>query len=87
MVLFGVVRATGAVIPPLVILGLALLGVRFPVALGLLDDLQADAILWSFPISSIVAAVLSIGYYKWGGWRTSRMGGAVPTSSAVPASE
>jgi putative MATE family efflux protein len=86
MVLFGVVRATGAVIPPLVILGLALLGIRFPVAIWLLDDLQADAIWWSFPISSIVAAVLAIAYYKWGGWRTARMGGAIPPPAAVPAS-
>ena len=87
MVLFGVVRATGAVIPPLVILSLALLGVRFPVAIGLLDELQADAIWWSFPISSIVAVVLSVAYYKWGGWRTARMGGSVPPPTAVPASD
>jgi len=88
MVLFGVVRATGAVFPPLIILSLSLLGIRFPVALGLIDEWQADAIWWSFPISSIVAAVLSVAYYKWGGWRTSRMGGGVPASSAaVPASD
>ncbi len=87
MVLFGVVRATGAVLPPLIILSLALLGIRFPVALGLLDELQADAIWWSFPISSIVAAVLSIAYYKWGGWRTARMGGGVPAATPVPASD
>ncbi len=40
MVLFGVVRATGAVLPPLIILSLSLLGIRFPVALWLLDDLR-----------------------------------------------
>jgi putative MATE family efflux protein len=84
MVLFGVVRATGAVLPPLVILTLALLGIRFPVALSLIDAWQADAIWWSFPISSIIAAALSIAYYKWGGWRTARMGGAM--AAAVPAS-
>lgn len=86
MVLFGVVRATGAVLPPLVILSLALLGIRFPVALGLLDELHADAIWWSFPVSSIVAVVLAGAYYKWGGWRTLRMGG-VPAPAAVPASD
>jgi putative MATE family efflux protein len=75
MVLFGVVRATGAVFPPLVILTLALLLVRFPVAYLLLDEWQADAIWWSFPISAVVAVLLSIGYYKWGSWRTLRMGG------------
>ncbi len=29
----------------------------------------------------------AIAYYKWGGWRTSRMGGGVPASAAVPASD
>jgi hypothetical protein len=37
MVLFGVVRATGAVMAPLFILTLSLLVVRFPVAEALLD--------------------------------------------------
>jgi Na+-driven multidrug efflux pump len=77
MVLSGVVRATGAVLPPLVILTLALLVIRFPLAYVLLDEWQADAIWWSFPISSVVAAVLSAAYYRWGGWRTQRMGGAI----------
>ena len=85
MVLSGVVRATGAVLPPLVILTLALLVIRFPLAIILLDDWKADAIWWSFPISSVIAASLSIAYYKWGGWRTQRMGGAIPPS-AMPAS-
>ncbi|MEJ1966203.1 MAG: MATE family efflux transporter [Gammaproteobacteria bacterium] len=85
MVLFGVVRATGAVFPPLVILTVALLGIRFPVALALIDDWKADAIWWSFPISSTIAVVLSVAYYKWGGWRTARMGGGI-APGAVPAS-
>jgi putative MATE family efflux protein len=84
MVLFGVVRATGAVLPPLVILTLALLVIRFPAALMFLDRFQADAIWWSFPISSLVAAVLAIAYYKWGSWRTLRMGGAVSPAPAAP---
>jgi putative MATE family efflux protein len=73
MVIFGVVRATGAVFAPLVILTLALLGVRFPLALALLGQWQADAIWWSFPISSLVAVVLSLLYYKYGHWRTLRL--------------
>lgn len=73
MVIFGVVRATGAVFPPLVILTIALLGVRFPLAMTLLDSWKADAIWWSFPISSFVAVVLSFLYYKYGHWRTMRL--------------
>src|SRR5438045_5220713 len=49
---FGVVRAAGAVIAPLVILSVALLAVRFPLAELLLERYRADAIWWSFPVSS-----------------------------------
>jgi putative MATE family efflux protein len=78
MVLFGVVRATGAVMPPLAILAIALLGVRFPIAITFLDRFGADAIWWSFPISGIVAVALSVLYYQYGGWRSARMGSASP---------
>jgi putative MATE family efflux protein len=73
MVMFGVVRANGAVVAPLIVLAISLLGIRFPLALGFLDKLHADAIWWSFPISSFVAILMAIGYYKWGKWRTFRM--------------
>jgi putative MATE family efflux protein len=84
MVIFGVVRATGAVFPPLVILTIALLGVRFPLALELLDRWHADAIWWSFPISSLVAVLLSLAYYKYGNWRSLRMNPVAQSRAAVP---
>jgi hypothetical protein len=34
---------------------------------------RADAIWWSFPISSALAAFLGALYYKFGGWRAARM--------------
>jgi len=73
MVLSGVVRSTGAVIPPLVILVVALWFVRIPFAWALLDAWQADALWWSFPLGSLVAATLSASYYRWGRWRNARM--------------
>jgi putative MATE family efflux protein len=73
MVLFGVVRATGAVMPPLIILSIALLVIRYPLAYFLVDRWQADAVWWSFPISSAIATVLAVTYYKYGGWRRARM--------------
>ncbi|MGB6449390.1 MAG: MATE family efflux transporter [Steroidobacteraceae bacterium] len=73
LVLLGVVRANGAVVPPLLILVVALLCVRFPLALAMLKPLGADAIWWSFPLSSVVALVLGALYYKFGGWREARM--------------
>lgn len=86
MVLFGVVRATGAVLPPLVILSFALLAIRFPLAYAFLDSWGADAIWWSYPISGVVAVVLSIVYYKWGSWRTLHMDSRIQPPAAVPAS-
>lgn len=83
-VLSGVVRSTGAVIPPLIILGLALWGVRVPVAHLLQPWLGVDAIWWSFPISSICAMVMSMAYYRWGHWRQARMLGDEETV-ATPA--
>jgi putative MATE family efflux protein len=71
--LFGVVRATGAVIAPLVVLTISLLVVRFPLAEVFLPRYQADAIWWSFPISSVLSAFLAFLYYKYGGWRRAHM--------------
>jgi len=73
LTLFGVVRATGAVIAPLVILTVSLLLVRFPLAELFLPRLHVDAVWWSFPISSLLAAVLAALYYRYGGWRSLRL--------------
>lgn len=73
LVLFGVVRATGAVMPPLIILTVSMLLIRYPLARLLESRWQADAIWWSFPISSAIAMVLALLYYKFGGWREARM--------------
>jgi Na+-driven multidrug efflux pump len=89
-VVSGVVRATGAVIPPLVILGIALWGIRIPFAKLLQPAFGADAIWWSFPASALCAMLMSLAYYRWGGWRSSRMlpgdaADAVAVPSEVPA--
>lgn len=73
MVLFATVRATGAVMLPLAIMTLTLLLVRFPLADALLARYHADAIWWSFPISSALASFLAVLYYKLGGWRSASM--------------
>jgi len=79
-VLAGVVRSTGAVIPPLIILLIALWVVRIPFAYTFVNSWGADAIWWSFPIGSSVSMVLSALYYRYGGWRKARM--LTPTASA-----
>ena len=72
-VLFGVVRSTGAVWPPLVILLITLWFIRPPFALALQDRFGADAIWWSFPLGSLISMLLAMAYYRFGGWRRARM--------------
>jgi Na+-driven multidrug efflux pump len=83
MVLFGVVRATGAVMPPLFILVISLWLIRVPFAYLLVGRWQAEAIWWSFPIASITSLLMAAAYYRFGGWRKLRMG--VAETRAAPA--
>lgn len=65
----GVVRANGVVWPPLIIMILALWGVRVPMAWALSPALAADAVWWSFPVGSIAMILMSGAYFLWGPWR------------------
>ena len=71
--LSGIVRSTGAVIVPLIILAVSVCGIRIPFAMTLIPRWGADAIWWSFPLGTIVSAGLSLAYYRFGGWRKLRM--------------
>ena len=79
-VLAGVMRSTGAVFPPLLILFFAVWVARIPFAYLFLDTMQADAIWWSFPLGSVVSLLLSVAYYRFGGWKSARM--LVPAAKA-----
>jgi putative MATE family efflux protein len=72
-VVSGVVRSTGAVLPPLLILGFTMWGIRVPFASTLQPVLGVDAIWWSFPVSALCAMLMSLAYYRWGNWRRARM--------------
>jgi putative MATE family efflux protein len=82
LVLFGVVRSTGAVTPPLIILAISLFGVRIGFATLLQSAWGANAIWWSFPASMATSAALALAYYRWGGWRQARM---APSNRRLPA--
>jgi putative MATE family efflux protein len=73
IVLASTVRANGAVVGPLVILFIALLPVRVGFAAALEPWLGADAIWWSFPAGSLASVVMTIGFYRHGGWRKGRL--------------
>jgi len=83
LVLFGVVRATGATMAPVVLLFISLWLIRIPLALVLQRDFGLDGLWASFPLASIASVALAIGYYRYGGWRSARMD--VPR--AVPVAE
>jgi Na+-driven multidrug efflux pump len=78
----GVVRATGAVWPPLLAMIISLWVVRIPFANLLMPRLGADAVWLSFPLGSLTTLVLAAGYFRWGGWRKARMLQTRPSSDA-----
>ena len=69
IVLIGTLRANGSVIPPLIILALSM----FPIRLGFYwlgyPMLGADAIWWSFPLSSLASVAMAWAVYRRGNWR------------------
>lgn len=89
-VVSGVVRSTGAVMVPLLILAVTMWGIRVPFARWLQPSLGVDAIWWSFPVSALLAMLMSLAYYRWGRWREAHMLPAqhheVATPAEVPAS-
>jgi len=73
MALFAVVRATGAVLPPLLILVISLWGFRLPFAWLVSDRIGAEGIWWSFPLAAALSALMALLYYRFGGWRSAHM--------------
>lgn len=80
----GVVRATGAVWPPLLAMIVSLWVVRIPFANLLEPALGAKAIWLAFPVGSTTTLILAASYYVWGGWRKSRMLATTPPTVEGP---
>ena len=83
MVVFGTVRANGAVIGPLVILAIGLYPIRLGFALGAYPWLGADALWLSFPVSSFANMAMALAFYLHGGWRNARMHAPLDPAEAV----
>lgn len=73
MVLFGTVRANGAVWIPLIVLTVGLIPVRFGYIFATYRWLHADAIWTSFPVTSSINLALAVAFYVHGGWKKARM--------------
>lgn len=84
IVLFGTVRATGAVIPPLIILMVSVLLARTGFAYAFRDVLGIEALWWSFPVGAIMSLLLAAAYYRFGGWRSLRVISNRPAAGEPP---
>lgn len=69
VVLFGTMRAGGAVYQPLIVLGLAMYPARLGYYALMRPYLGADALWTAMPVGSIVAVILSITAYRMPGWQ------------------
>ena len=87
MVLFGTVRANGAVWGPLIILCVGLVPIRFGFIFASYPELNAYAIWLSFPASSFVNLVLAIAFYLHGGWRKAKMAIQPSTDECIEEAE
>jgi putative MATE family efflux protein len=73
MVLFGTVRANGAVWIPLIVLAIGMVPVRFGYIFATYGWLGADAIWTSFPVTSFINLALAVAFYVHGGWKKAHM--------------
>jgi putative MATE family efflux protein len=83
IVIFGTVRANGAVMGPLIILAIGLFPIRLGFAIGAYRWLGADALWLSFPVSSFANMVMAIGFYMHGGWKKARMTMPPPAAELI----
>ena len=73
MVLSGVIRAAGAVMAPLVILVVTMLGFRSLGAFWIVGSHGADGVWAIAALTTVLGVVLTTAYYQRGGWRSARM--------------
>ena len=69
----SIVRASGAVMVPLLILIVSIFPVRLGFAYGFEPHYGPDAIWWSMIVGAIASFAMTVCYYRWGGWRNVRL--------------
>lgn len=73
MIFFGILRANGVVVGPLLILAFTLFVVRIGFYELTYGALGADALWLSFPAGSAATLLLAVLYYVQGGWRRAQL--------------
>lgn len=69
MILTGTMRAYGAVVAPMAIMFVALYPARLGFYFLAYPRIGGDAVWWAYPAGSVVAAALTVLYYRSGKWR------------------
>jgi len=69
LILFGTVRANGAVIGPLIVMFIGMVVFRAGFAFFGRHWIGPEALWWAFPLSSVVTTALAWLYYLYGPWR------------------
>lgn len=73
MILFGVMRANGVVVAPLLILIFTLFAVRLGFYWLAYPGIGVDALWFSFPAGSFMSLLLAFLVYAQGGWRKAKL--------------
>lgn len=73
MIFFGVMRANGVVMGPLLILVFGLFGGRLSFYNLTYHALGADALWLSFPVGATITLLFAIAYYLQGGWKKAKL--------------
>ena len=65
-------RASGNMLVAMVLALVSQFVLQFPLAyiLSKHTSLQAAGLWWSFPITTVVVAIISVGWFAQGGWKT-----------------
>ena len=68
-------RASGNMLMAMVIALVSQWMIQFPVAYVLSKHtaLQADGLWWSFPVTNILVALVSLGWFAHGSWKDKRL--------------
>jgi Na+-driven multidrug efflux pump len=68
-------RASGNMLMAMVIALVSQWMIQFPVAYVLSNHtaLQADGLWWSFPVTNILVALVSLGWFARGSWKEKRL--------------
>ncbi|SCW82356.1 putative efflux protein, MATE family [Sphingobium faniae] len=73
MILFGVMRANGVVMRPLLILIFTLFGIRLGFYYWAYPHIGANALWYSFSVGSAASLLLAVALYWQGGWRKAKL--------------